>query len=139
MLKWVAVRNQGMTRVTYFAILHQKSLAGRPELKVGERPEGEPGRAGSAAGEARPFRQWVARRPALLSAGPPPASRPVTVERLARCQATQSDLASRGVREGGAGVPRMLSQFRSRHPGGCRGLCSRVAPLGFRVPRDSDP
>lgn len=34
MLKWVAVRNQGMTRVTYFAILHQKSLAGRPELKV---------------------------------------------------------------------------------------------------------
>lgn len=74
-----------------------------------------------------------------FSAGPPPASRPVTVEGLARCQATQSDLASRGERGEGAGVPRMLSQFRSRHPGGCRGLCSGVAPLGFRVPGDSDP
>lgn len=30
-------------------------------------------------------------------------------------------------------VPRMLSQFRSGDPEGCRGLCPRVVPPGFRV------
>lgn len=81
-----------------------------------------------------------------LPAGPPfsprdPRQHPVLSQwrawRGAKRPSRTWRLAESG--EGGAGVPRMLSQFRSRHPGGCRGLCSGVAPLGFRVPGDSDP
>lgn len=34
MLNRVRVRNQGMARVNYFAVLHRKSLAGSPEVKI---------------------------------------------------------------------------------------------------------
>lgn len=66
------------------------------QVPSGERLEGELGRGGSAAGGARPFRQRGARRPALLYAGPPPASRPVMVEGLTPCRATRPVSASRG-------------------------------------------
>lgn len=97
------------------------------QIPTGERLEGKPGRGGSAAFGACPFRQWGARRPALpLSAGPPGG---IPSHRGGGPNAMQGDRVRLGVtrRAGGARDPRMLSWFSWR---GSRGMSRPLTP-GF--------
>lgn len=97
------------------------------QIPTGERLEGKPGRGGSAAFGARPFRQWGARRPALpLSAGP---SGGIPSYQGGGPNAMRGDRVRLGVTRGAGGARdrRMLSRF-SR--GGSRGM-SRPLPPGF--------
>lgn len=84
---------------------------------------------------ARPFRQWGSRRPALpLSAGPPPASRPVPFRWRAYCGAKRPGQTRRHAESGREPKsPKCCPSFLGGDPEGCRGLCPRVAPLGLRT------
>lgn len=95
--------------------------------------------AGALLSGLPPFRQRDSRRPALpLSAGPPAVSCPVTVEGLTRCEATRSDLASRGER-GQPESPECHPDSLGGDPKECRGLCARVARPGLGAAPELEP
>ena len=125
------------------------------QIPTGERLEGKPGRGGSAAFGARPFRQWGARRPALpLSAGPPGG---IPSHRGGGPNAMRGGRVRLGVTRGRGEpeTPECCPGSLGGDPEGCRGLCPRVSPsaltallarhlsfypdLGSRGPESSPP